>query len=234
VSILTVSGVTKAYGALRPLRIDRLEVEEGQQVALIGLDQPAAEVFISLVTGTSLPDTGTITAFGRPTGEITDSTDWLATLDRFGIVSERAALLDSLSVVQNLAVPFSLAIEPPSPEVRERAVALASESAIAEDWWDRPVRDLDRRTRLRVRLARALALMPSMLLIEHPSAALEPGEIAATGRDIRRIAEARGTSAVTLTMDETYAASAASLVLTLDPATGRLSERRTGRFRFWS
>jgi len=41
--------------------------------------------------------------------------DWLAAVDRFGIVSERAVLLDVLSVVQNLAVPFTLEIEPPLP-----------------------------------------------------------------------------------------------------------------------
>ena len=51
---------------------------------------------------------------GRPTSAINDSADWLATVDRFGIVSERAVLLDQLTVIQNLAMPFTLDIEPPS------------------------------------------------------------------------------------------------------------------------
>jgi hypothetical protein len=68
----------------------------------VGLDQVAAEVFTNLVTGAILPETGDIRVFGRPTSAIADSDDWLATVDRFGIVSERAVLLDQLSVLQNL------------------------------------------------------------------------------------------------------------------------------------
>lgn len=231
---LVLSAVTKAYGALRPLRIEQLEIAAGEQMALIGLDQPAAEVFVSLVTGASLPDTGTITTFGRSTADIADSADWLRTLDRFGIVSERAALMDALSVVQNLAVPFSLEIEPPTAAVREQALSLARETALAENAWDRPAGDLDAHARMRVRLARALAFSPAVLLVEHPSATLERRDVVAMARDIRRIAEARGASALTLTMDEEYAAAAAPVVLTLDPATGRLKERRHSRFKFWS
>ena len=61
--------------------------------------------------------------FGRSTLEIADSADWLATLDRFGIVSDRAALLDALSVVQNLAMPFTLEID------RRRPISARKRSA---------------------------------------------------------------------------------------------------------
>ena len=78
-----------------------------------GFDQPSAEVFVNLATGATLPDAGDVSVFGRPTTAIDDSADWLATVDRFGIVSERAVLLDALTVIQNLAMPFTLEIEPP-------------------------------------------------------------------------------------------------------------------------
>ena len=73
---------------------------------------------MNLVTGASLPDAGSVDVFGHPTSAIADSTEWLAIVDRFGIVSDRAVMLEGLTVLQNLAVPFTLDIEPPSDESR--------------------------------------------------------------------------------------------------------------------
>ena len=229
-----MSSVSKQYGALRPLRIERLHVAQGEQIAILGLDQSAAEVFVSLITGAGLPDSGSIAVFGRSTAEISDSAEWFETLDRFGIVSERAVLLESLSVVQNLAVPFSLEIEPPPKDIRRRAIALAREATLPESTWDRPAAELDPAGRLRIRIARALALAPSLLLLEHPSATIPRDAVVRLGREVRALAEHRGTAAITLTMDRKFAEAVASRTLTLEPATGRLTESRFGRMKFWS
>ena len=150
-----------------------------------------AETFVNLVTGATLPDRGVVTTFGRPTSSIDDSAEWLAVVDRFGIVSERAVLLDALSVIQNLSIPFTLEIEPPPDDVRERAAALAREVGLEEHDWSRPVADLDAAGRLRLRAGRALALDPGVLLLEHASAGL-PGILATTiGTQIRQIASRR-------------------------------------------
>src|SRR5205085_10561960 len=138
----------------------------------VGLDEAAAEVFVNLVTGATLPDRGVVKLFGRLTTAIGDSADWLALVDRFGIVSRRAVLLDPLSVIQNLALPFTLEIEPPPDDIRARAEALAREVGLAEPSWSRRVGELDAVERARVRLARALALDPAALLLEHVSAAV--------------------------------------------------------------
>lgn len=232
-SSVEILSITKHYGALRPLRIANLRVRQGEQVAILGLDRPAAEVLTSLITGASLPDTGSIAVLGRPTAEIKDSEDWLSTLDRFGIVSDRAVLLESLSVVQNLAVPFSLEIEPPPDSVRQQAIALAIEAALPESTWDRPARELDAAGHLKVRLARALALAPSLLLLEHPSAALPRDVVLRLGQEVRALSERRGTAAITFTMDAEFAGAVATRTLTLEAATGRLREGRPGRMTLW-
>ena len=151
-AVLELSGVVKDYRGLRPLRIAALRVASGEHVALVGVDLVAAEVFINLATGATLPDAGEVRVFGRPTAAIDDSADWLATVDRFGIVSERAVLLDQLTVIQNLAMPFTLEIEPPPDEARHRAVALAREVGLLESVWERPIAALDAAARVRHRL----------------------------------------------------------------------------------
>jgi ABC-type transporter Mla maintaining outer membrane lipid asymmetry ATPase subunit MlaF len=223
--ILHVSGISKQYGALRPLRIEQLTLMPGEQVALLGLDQPAAEVLINLLTGASLPDTGQVHVFGRSTADIVDSTDWLATLDRFGIVTERAALLEPMTVIQNLAMPYSLDIEPPPPDIAARASGLAAEAGLPEAIWDRRIGDLNPAGLLRVRLARALALDPGLLVLEHASASVPREEAARFGKDVRTIAARRTLGILTITADPEFARAVASSTLTLEPATGRLHRR---------
>jgi ABC-type transporter Mla maintaining outer membrane lipid asymmetry ATPase subunit MlaF len=232
--VVDISGVIKQYGALRPLRIERLRLMAGDQLALIGLDQPAAEVFISLLTGAALPDTGSIAMFGQPTSDIATSDAWLASLDRFGIISERAAILESMTVIQNLAMPFTLDIEPPPGDVLVRAEALAREAGIDEGAWDRPCHGLASGARLRLRLARALALDPPIVVLEHPSASLERADVGPTARAVRAIVERRRTTALTLTMDREWAHAVAPRTVTLEPATGRVKEGLWSRMGFRS
>ena len=66
-AVLEFAGVSKAYGGLRPLRIAELRVAAGDRVAILGLDQPTAEVFVNLATGATLPDAGAVSVFGRDT-----------------------------------------------------------------------------------------------------------------------------------------------------------------------
>jgi ABC-type transporter Mla maintaining outer membrane lipid asymmetry ATPase subunit MlaF len=223
--IIEITALSKDYHGLRPLRIEKLTLEAGDLVAIVGLDQPMAETFVNLVTGATLPDRGEVILFGRPTAAINDSTEWLSVVDRFGIVSERAVLLDALSVIQNLAIPFTLDIDPLAGDVRERAVQLAREVGLLETDWLRSVSDLDAAGRIRIRLARALALDPDALLLEHANAGLSADAAAVLGADIRRIASKRGCALVALTAAPEFAAAVASRVLALDAASGRLSER---------
>jgi predicted ABC-type transport system involved in lysophospholipase L1 biosynthesis ATPase subunit len=225
-AVLEFAGTSKAYGGLRPLRIAELRVAAGQRVAILGFDQPSAEVFVNLATGATLPDAGEVSIFGRATNAIDDAADWLATVDRFGIVSERAVLLDALTVIQNLAMPFTLEIEPPPDPVRERAESLAREVGLAEASWARPVAELDAAGWLRVRFGRAIALEPAILLLEHASARLPAEDVAAAGTRMQGVAAARGIALVAATADEKFANAVAESVLTLEPATGRLKARR--------
>jgi ABC-type lipoprotein export system ATPase subunit len=143
-------------------------------------------------------------------------------------VSERAVLLAQLTVMQNLVLPFSLEIDHPGDEVRMRATALAELVGLAASL-ERPIHELDGDGRLRLRLGRALALDPAVLLLEHPTADVERSHVAALGADLRRIAGPR--SALLLTADPEFAEAAGARVLTLDAASGRLGERAGGWFR---
>ena len=229
--VVELAGVSKDYRALRPLRLEQLTVGEGESVAILGLDAAAAEVLVNLVTGAVLPEAGEIRLFGRSTAAIADAGEWLAAIDRLGIVSARAVLLEQLSIVQNLAMPFTLAIEPPPDDVRQRAEGLGAEVGLPSELFAQPVAASGEAGKTRVRLGRALALDPRVLLMEHATAALDRSAAAAFGRDARRIAERRGVAIVAATADEGFATAVAHRVLVHDPASGRLAPRRRGWLR---
>ena len=231
---LELAGVSKSYGGLRPLRIHEIRVASGESVAIVGFDRACAEVFVNLATGASLPDAGEVRVFGRPTSAIADSDDWLATVDRFGIVSERAVLLDQLTVLQNLAMPFTLDVEPLREDIRAKAIAIATEIGVPADTWDDSIVSLDAEARMRLRLGRALALEPSVLLLEHVSAGLRSEVAARLGADTRKIAARRRVALVAATVDAAFAEAVADRVLRWEPTSGRLTDRRTrGSFRRW-
>jgi ABC-type lipoprotein export system ATPase subunit len=225
-AVLEFAGISKDYHGLRPLRIADLRVAAGEHVAILGLDRPAAEIFVNLATGATLPDAGQVRVLGRATSDIRDSADWLATVDRFGIVSERAVLLEQLTAIQNLAMPFTLAVEPPEDGIRMRAEALAREVGVPDASWTAPIGGLGSAVRARVRLGRAVALDPVVLLLEHISASVERDEVPALAAAIRTVAAGRRAAIVAASADERFARALGGRVLTLEAATGRLKNRR--------
>jgi ABC-type transporter Mla maintaining outer membrane lipid asymmetry ATPase subunit MlaF len=220
--LLELRQVRKDYGALRPLRLRELQVRPAALVALLGLDAPAAEMFVNLVTGATLPDAGEVRVFGFDTAAITDADEWLRTLDRFGILSDRAVLLDELTVAQNLAMTITLAIDPIPADVRGQIEALASEVGLSADLIDRKVATLTAAAKLRVRLGRAVALRPDLLLLEHPTATLRAEDVEGFAADLRRLAAARVLTMVAVTADTAFASAMTPDVRRLQPATGDL------------
>jgi ABC-type lipoprotein export system ATPase subunit len=219
--VIRLRNVVKDYKGLRPLRIETLDVHAGQLVALVGLDQVMAEVLVDLITAAIVPDSGEVIVFGQRTDAIADRNAWLETLDRFGLLTERAVLLDQLTVEQNLALPFSLALDDLTDPVRERVTDLAAEIGLAASLAQQ-TGSLEAPQRLRVRLGRALALGPRVLLAEHPNATLDGDEQRAFAADLTRIAKGRGAASLVLTANQDFARAAADDVLVLQPATGVL------------
>lgn len=231
--VLHIAKVSKNYSALRPLRIQELTVGKGEVVAVGGFDAAAAELLVNLVTGASLPDEGTVATFGRSTAEIADGEAWLSSLERFGIVSQRAVMLEGATLLQNLALPLTLEIDPVPPSVIQQVQALARESGIAIEALSIQAGELPAHVRVRAHLARAVALNPAFLLIEHPTAEVADAERVPLARDIASVAEKRRASALVVTLDAEFAEVVAHRSLALQPATGAMVpwKRKRGWFR---
>ena len=229
--IVSLRNVSRDYRSLRPLRIAQLEIRQGETLALLGFDRAAAEVLVDLITAASLPDSGDIDIFGAPTRAIADPDAWLRELDHFGILSERAVLLDQLTVEQNLALPFSLEIAEMTAALRTAVRQLAADVGIADEELGTAVAACGPLMRARIRLGKAVALKPKLLLAEHPNAFVPPADLPTFAADIARTVATRQMALLALTADPTFARAVAEQVLTLNPATGAL-EASSG-WRSW-
>ena len=220
--LLAVSGLVKDYQALRPLRIRALTLTSGDIVTLSGLDAVAAETLVHLVTGATLPDGGDITLFGQNTRGITDGAAWLQSLDGIGMVTSRGIVVEMFTVLQNIALSYTLEVDPIDPEVLPKAVALAREVGLADETFELPAGRTRPDTHMRIHLARALALGPRMLVAEHPSASMPRETVSAFGADLARLARSRGLALLALTADEELAKAIGGQRLELVAATGEL------------
>ena len=223
--LVRVQHLVKQYQALRPLRVQLLTLAPGAIVSVMGLDASAAEMFVGLLTGAVLPDEGDVHLFGRSTRDVSDSDAWLQLLDGVGIVTDRAVLIAQFSVEQNIGIPFTLQVDPLAADTRARVAALAAEVGIAPGDLSRPVGQSAPEVVARVRLARALALDPRVLLVEHPSATLPGGTVKPFAADLARVARGRSLAILAITADDAFAKALGGDVLTHEPATGALKPR---------
>ncbi len=218
--LLEIRGLVKEYRALRPLRLKELVMRSGEVVSVVGVDAQAAEMLSTLVTGASLPEQGEVHLFGRSTASIGDTDAWLALLDGLGVVSDRVILLSQFSVRQNLAVPFTLDIETLDESMAARVDALAREAGIAPEFDDQLTGNVPAEVRARVRLGRALAFDPTLLIGEHPTATLPRECVEAFASTLAGMARARQLALLMLTSDEVFIRALGGTAVTLDPATG--------------
>jgi ABC-type transporter Mla maintaining outer membrane lipid asymmetry ATPase subunit MlaF len=230
--LIEVRDVVKAHGGLRPFRLRSLVVDPAQVVAIEGPDRDAAAVLTDLLTGAALPDSGSVVVDGRSTAGLSGQDDWLAFLDRFGIVNERVALLDALTVAANLGVPHTLDLDPLAPEIRRAVEACADEVGLARDLLDSRLGDEPPLPRLLVRIGRAVAHDPAVLIVEHPTLGLSaPREITHAAEALGRVSQRRRLATLVITADRRFIRILGATHLAWRPATGDLAA--AGRWPRW-
>lgn len=225
--------VVKPLGGPVALRIARLEFRAGDRVVLSGLDAMAAEMFMHVLTGAALPETGRVEVFGRSTHDITTDTQWLESLDRFGLVSNRAVLLDQSTIAQNLALPLTLSIDPMADDVRAQVERMAADVGLAPDRLDALAGTMSAEERMRAHLARAIALNPDVLLLEHPTATLAE-RASAFGDTLRGLSASRGLSWLAISDDPAFARATGGRAMRVHPATGAVRSAGGSWWRWFS
>lgn len=164
--------VTKSFGE-RPV-LDRVsfEVQRGEACCIMGRSGTGKSVTLKLLLGLLKPDEGKIYVNDVQVDSL-HSSDLVEVRKTIGFLFQYSALFDSLSVGENVAFPLRRHTKMTEAEiaesVRERLAAVGLEDEI-----EKMPLDLSGGMRKRVGLARALAMKPSILLVDEPSSGLDP------------------------------------------------------------
>ncbi len=172
---ITVEGISFHYRTGEfELRVPSMEVAPGESIAVIGPSGSGKTTFLHLVAGIALPLAGRIQVGEVEVNALSDAVRRAFRVARMGLVFQEFELLDYLSVLDNVLLPYRI-----SPtlrldrEVRDRAAAIADEVGL-KDKLRRSVRRLSQGERQRVAVCRALVTRPGLLLADEPTGNLDP------------------------------------------------------------
>lgn len=175
---IELRGVHKAFGTLRVLDDVSLAIPAGRGFCILGRSGTGKSVMLKHIIGLMQPDAGRVLVEGRDLTGLS-SRDLSPIRQRIGFLFQNSALFDSITVGENVAFPLRRHTKLPDEEIRGRASSLLEQVGLERDF-DKMPADLSGGMRKRAGLARAMALEPSILLADEPSAGLDPvtaGEI---------------------------------------------------------
>jgi polar amino acid transport system ATP-binding protein len=215
---LSISGLSKRFGAHQVLDGLGLELESVHSLVLIGPSGGGKTTLLRILAGLETPEAGQVQLDGMPM-----SFDEIALLRHrrsVGVVFQAFNLFPHLTALENITLPLEKVHGYAPADARERAMQLLTRFQLGAHAAHKPAA-LSGGQRQRVAIARAVAVKPRVLLFDEPTSALDP-EMTAEVLDMIRELGAEGQELILVTHEMGFARMVADRVAFLDG--GRIQE----------
>ena len=173
--IVELKGVYKAFDDNQVLDSLDLSIEPGEIITIIGGSGAGKTVLLKLILGLIKPEAGRILIEGQDIVPLKEG-ELLKVRKKMGMVFQGSALFDSLSVGENVAFSLREHTRLSEAEVRDRVLECLGLVGL-EGIEGKDPAELSGGMRKRVGIARAIALVPKILLYDEPTTGLDPSNV---------------------------------------------------------
>ncbi|MCV2421133.1 ABC transporter ATP-binding protein [Paucibacter sp. DJ2R-2] len=165
--LLQAQALHKRYGTREAVRGLSLTVGAGEVLGLLGPNGAGKSSTIAMLAGLSRPDGGSVTVGGAALSQ-----DEFAYKRRIGLVPQELALFEDLPALANIEL-FGALYELPAAQLKARALAVLAQVGLAERAQDKPS-SFSGGMKRRLNIACALVHEPDVLLLDEPTAGVDP------------------------------------------------------------
>ena len=174
-----------------------LTIERGELVSLVGGSGSGKTTLLRTMLGLEVAARGTVTVLGRPVDRLSDQ----GASSRVGMLFQHGALFSAFSVLDNIAFPLRELRVLPDDLIRDAALVKLQMVGLDPVHAHKMPSDLSGGMIKRVALARALIMDPPLLLLDEPTAGLDPDSADEFCALIRSLHRELGLTVVMVTHD---------------------------------
>ena len=156
------------------LAIERLEIKDGERVAIVGPSGSGKTTLLNLVAGIAVPRTGQVSVAEKTVSAMSDTQRRDFRIANIGFVFQRFELIDYLNVRDNVLFPFLINRSLQLNSAAKQRVEMLADRVGITPLLSRHPNKLSQGEKQRVAICRALILSPPLILADEPTGNLDP------------------------------------------------------------